>query len=324
MTLRASSPELSVQAGAVATGVFGEAPVRAEEILRGVMTYKFAVELPSGERYVVRFYPASRAHVVHYEPDAIRRLAGAGIPVPTVVADSRTGPPTDLAYIVYRFIPGEALGDRVGSLGPSACAGIAPQLMTYFEAMGDLSVHGFGELVDSRMARYRSWDEYLQTSFTAGLRAIADGLFPADVSEGLRDLAERLDRFPPPQSSTLAWGDVSLENILVDGRDRVVALVDFEGLLGAETLLHLGYFFAAHGSHPLLDLLSESWPGGVGAEERLRLNLYSVLRVLTIAPYLGSPLPTGHPRGPVNQVFPGLAASVRCLLEDTDGKGQPL
>src|SRR5688572_4200181 len=81
--------------------------VDSVEILhQGLMTFKFLVETEHGQRVIVRFYPPRRKSVVNQEPDLLARCRLAEIPVPRVIGDSRTGPPSKLAYVVYYMIEG--------------------------------------------------------------------------------------------------------------------------------------------------------------------------------------------------------------------------
>ncbi|MFN0021475.1 MAG: phosphotransferase family protein [Pirellulaceae bacterium] len=313
-----SQPELEgfyQQLSQDATRIVGETisgvVVGVERIPIGVMTHKFVVRLAEGHRYIVRFYPQARSFVVDYEPDLLRRCGEAGIPVPRVVVDSRTGPPAALAYVAYRMVPGVNLEGRLEFLDRSQRQAIARQLVECFTRMSTLSFEGYGELRDGYHAHCSTWKSFVHDAYHEGLAAVQKGnLLEQDLVAKLVDIGRQLDRFSTSDSRTLLWGDVRPQNILVDAGDRFACLLDFEGCLAGDPLLSLGFGYAALGDQPFFADCAEYWPGKIDWQQ---LYFYSVLRLLRIAKYAHMPLPTGRSREGLREVLPGFKSALDAL-----------
>jgi hypothetical protein len=97
-------------------------------------------------------------------------------------------------------------------------------------------------------------------------------------------------------------------------------LIDFESCLSGDPLTTLGYCFAAHGNDPLCGALLNAWPETLDTAAWERILFYSILRALRLAPYADRPLPTGHPRDPLLQIFPGVKLALDMLTSRVQGK----
>ena len=85
--------------------LISRAPDRIKSINIGVMTYKYEVRIRE-KKYIIRFYPKDREHIVAFEPDIIRKCRTMNIKVPIVYSDSRNGPKSYLNYMIYEFVEG--------------------------------------------------------------------------------------------------------------------------------------------------------------------------------------------------------------------------
>ena len=275
-------------------------------ITLGVMNIKFKVETVEGAQFVVRFYPPVNAGAVDYEPDLVRRLYAAGLPVARVVGDSRSGPPSHLRYMVYEFIPGTPLSVSRDSLTPSALRRLAGQLADFLLALQRLTVHGHGDLITATVARFPSWSGFMKASFQEGIDAAErHGSLPLNLIRGMRIVRDSVDGIEPPVQWGLGWGDILPTNVLTEPDGSLAGLVDFEGALAAEGALNLGYCQALNGD--LFLALTNAWSSVAGPEDKDRVDLYSALRGARISRFAHLPLPGGGHRTRVDQFLPGFA-----------------
>jgi hypothetical protein len=306
---------LAYAARRIVHSLLGCEPVQVERIRAGVMTFKFVVDTPRSGAFVVRFYPRINAGAVEYEPDLVRRLNAADLPVPRVVGDSRFGPSSPLSYMVYEMIPGVTLRRCLPSLEPLGRRRIARQVSEFLMALQDVNVEGYGDLLSATTARFNSLLGFIETSFAEGIStAQSHGSLPKELIadlEGIRGRLGLLDLAPP---CGLAWGDMLTDNILVREEGSLAGFIDFEGTLAADPLLNLGYCYAAYGPSGFFKDLSDAWSGPLTAGHVDRVLLYAVLRGVRIAKFAHQPLPTGYQREPVEKAFPGFAMAVQSLM----------
>jgi aminoglycoside phosphotransferase (APT) family kinase protein len=308
---------LPAQAARIVSEVGGCAVRSSRSIDRGVMTFKCVVETERNERFIVRFYPPRRATVVDQEPDLLLRCQRAGFPVPRVIADSRTGPQADLAYVVYPMIEGETLADRLPQLSTTQTQLLARELATLLHRMQSVDFEGSGELCNGLAARDRSWPAFVRESFAIGVDVVRrTALVDAQVVELLTAAAERAQSCQFPEASRLVWGDINFDNVLVNANanGQVTGLLDFESCLSGEPLATLGYCLAAHGDQAFCRALLQAWPERLDESQQERVILYAILRVLRLARYAHLPLPTGYARDPIVVIFPGLLPALSMLI----------
>lgn len=306
--------ELALEAHRLALAIFGGGVAQVTTLERGVMTFKFTVTLVDRSRFVLRFYPASRTHVVQYEPDLFRRCAAHGISVPKMVTDSRSGPKATHAYCIYEYLEGIPLADRLPTLDEATVTHIAADLLRSLQMLQAVEVRGFGELIESRHARFNEWPEFLDTVFTEGIEgAVRSKLWPEVVLDELRELHGRIHMFPQPFAPTLALGDLSPENILIDTNNCFTGLLDLEGAVASEILLNAGYCYARGPVSPFFTALARAWPKRLTACDWDRINLYAIVRALSIARFTDQPLPSGLPRMPIERLLPGVGRAIKSL-----------
>jgi aminoglycoside phosphotransferase (APT) family kinase protein len=307
--------ELERDASRVVIEMTGSKSCEVKRIRRGLMTHKFAVELPSGETYVVRFYPETRSHVVGYEPDLVRRCAEAGARVPRVIGDSRTGPQASLGYAVYQMIEGETLSERLSTLSPSELRRLGEDIIENLIAIQRVELKGWGELTSAWEASSASWGEFIRSSFSEGLDAVRrDALLSSTLLNATVKIAESLDEFLAVDSTSLICGDLGLGNIVLDQGNRLAGLIDFEGALVGDPLVTLGYSFAGGGASSFFHSLSTCWQRKFGEIDWRGISFFSVLRALRLAKYASDPLPTGHPRDSLVSIFPGFEVAIAHLV----------
>ena len=122
---------LKDDASLLAERIFGTKPTEVKRIMQGIMTFKYSVLFSDFDQYIIRFYPTERSNVVKYEPDVIKECSTKGIPVPQVIADSRSGPNAPLNYVIYKMIKGTVMSDLFPHLSTEDYKLIAKQLVKY-------------------------------------------------------------------------------------------------------------------------------------------------------------------------------------------------
>lgn len=296
----------------LASDILGEAVV-AERITAGVMNWKFLVTASQGNTFILRFYPDERAQLVNFEPDLLRRCLDQGMSVPVVATDSRTGPQADWNYVLYRMLPGQALEERLPVIRPDKLSEIAQRVCAELEAMSQLHCSGYGDLLSADTASFQDWKTFISSAFHAGLHiAKTHGTLPVELADKLAMLERPLHRLTSPASATLTWADVAPSNIIVDEDDRFVGLIDFEGSLAAEMPLNIGYAQARFDGTTFFDALGYFWEAD--EEERLRADVYTIIRALRLLRYSHLPLPIGTKRIEVGVFLPGFAPALDRLL----------
>jgi aminoglycoside phosphotransferase (APT) family kinase protein len=231
--------------------------------------------------------------------------------VPEVVADSRSNPKTPVDYMIYRWVGGVPLADRLSMLAEDSLAEVGRSLVACICRLHELAVAGYGELVDGTRARSTSWEEFLEDSFRVGISgAINERLVSQEVIEKLRFVQEHLRMFSTSNRSGLVWGDISPEHVLLDKHDRLTGLVDFESVLAGDILLNLGYAYARYGGTRLFGALLRAWPDPLQEDLWAKIELYAILRALRILTHSARPLPTGEARMPIQGFLPGLDKAI--------------
>lgn len=289
--------------------------VESARIRSGVMTFKFDLRAQDGQSYIARFYPPGRAHVVDYEPELIRLCRSSGMKVPEVLATSRDGPAAKLPYMIYRKLPGAAIGDRCDSLSDESLRAINRFLVDQLEILGGIRVAGFGDLESARHARFASWREFVGECFRLGIdSALSGGLVPLRMAERFEELSRQVHRFERGGPSVLCWGDISPENIIVDPSGCAVGLVDFEGVVAADASLNLGYLRARYESTRFYASFADNWAGAHKADVSARAAFYVVLRALRLLSHGREPMPTGASRDRIERFLPGLGGALEEAL----------
>jgi aminoglycoside phosphotransferase (APT) family kinase protein len=313
---------LRTAAARIIRHIIGSEPVRVEQIHEGVMTVKFVVQTPHDGTFVVRFYPRADARVIAYEPDLVRRLKAAGLPVAHVVGDSRTGPSSPLPYMVYEMLSGTTLRRQFPSLEMSARVKVARQVADFLETLQQMDTGGYGDLLSATAAQFDSWFRFMDTSFAEGISAArSHQSLPEESITGLEEIRQRLKLFGQPRRCGLAWGDMLTDNILVHEDGSLAGIVDFEGTLAADSWLNLGYCYAAYGSSGFFRDLKDAWLRPITPDNLDRVQLYAVLRGVRIVKFAHQPLPAGHPREPLEKTFPGFGIAVESLAGRLRGSG---
>ena len=305
------SSSLPDEAGRIVGELLGSQPRAVKFIRQGLMTFKVRVTTQQGERVIVRFYPPRRGSVVNQEPDLLARCRAAGVPVPQVIGDSRTGPTSELAYVAYYMIEGATLSSRLPTCTPSQISDLARDLAGQLSNFDAIEFRGAGEIVNSVIAQDHSWESFVDNSMRIGLEAVRrHALLDSNSIDQLTRIVDRGIEGRAQGMHSLVWGDINFGNILVDADYRIAGLIDFESCLSGDPLATLGYCLAAQGHDAFVAQLLRTWPEQLGRHEVETVLLYALLRALRLARYAHLPLPTGYARDPLTEIFPGITLAL--------------
>lgn len=295
--------------------VIGARPRNVRQEPRGVMTFKVIAEMPGEQRYIVRFYPTDRSHIVAFEPDLMRIAFELGVSAPDVVTDSRIGPNAPMAYVVYRMICGERLTDKWAELSQWQKNRLVSEIVENLDLLTSIRVSGYGELTTANQARHTSWDEFLGLSVRVGVKAARlHGELPESILRSIERLETEYSEFAHCDNTTIAWSDISPDNIIVNSQGELAGFIDFEGMLSGDRVLTLGYLYARYYETDFAKLILDSYSSVADEPFFRKVYFFAVLRGLRLLPHLDRPLPTGVQRLPVSQIFPGFAPALQNLL----------
>jgi aminoglycoside phosphotransferase (APT) family kinase protein len=227
---------------------------------------------------VVRLNP-SRAMLKVFlkEQWAIARAREAGVPTPEVL-DVGSDP---LPYMILRKSQGEPATfhpDRIR---------ILHDLGGYAARINSIRTHGFGDSFDwwrnELSSSAQGWEEFLRTEFELDkrLRTLGRrGMLPHRQLERVRAIlraAGGKDRRP-----ALNHGDLRLKNVLVDGKGRISAILDWEkcsSQLAPEWELSLAL-------HDLSIDEKEALVSGYGLSAKVFSAMASTIKALNLVNYV--------------------------------------
>ena len=301
--------DLAVEAARIVKRATGFGVNSVHPILSGYMTFKLTVTTDAGSDYIVRIYPKGREHIARFEPGLLIRLHDMGAAVPKVLCWSDTDPA--LPYLVYEKIAGDSLDRRLHHISMTELERVCLQMSEQLKILSELSVEGYGELLDAKHAGHTSWCDFIAEVVAAPISAVStDRTLLVEARTALQSLTKR------PAADvmrSLVWTDISPENIIVDADNRFAGLIDFEGTMALEPEATLGYLEARYYETPFHLLCRKVMP--IESDRRYLPAFYAVVRALRLQPYLPGALPAGGSRDPLDKFLPGLEYACRQVIE---------
>jgi hypothetical protein len=215
------------------------------------------------------------------------------------------------------MIEGESLSDRLAAKKPVELSAIATDLVDNLRMLASLHVIGFGELRGPDAAKNVNWREFCAAAADEGFHTLRTlQIMDHDTIRIAQQIFKHIIHSSSMLLSTLAWGDVSFSNIIVDHGGCFSGLIDFEGTLAVEATLTLGYLYCIASDHELFDKTVRFWPNKFPPVDMQKVHFYSVLRGLRLAKYLEIPLPAStSERTPLPILFPGFLRSIDYLIQ---------
>lgn len=207
----------------------------------GLINETFLAEGPTGKTIVQRMHPMFAPEINHDIEAVTAHLAARGVNTPRVlptlggerwlIDDDGGGP---RPWRALSWVEHERVYDKVRSAEVARSG--AAMVGSFHRAMSD-----FSGIYRAARQGVHDTPRHL-ANLRAALGAHPDHRFHAEVSrmaDALLASAERID-FVPPMRARNAHGDLKISNLLFDGADRCVCLVDLDSVSQMPLALELG------------------------------------------------------------------------------------
>jgi aminoglycoside phosphotransferase (APT) family kinase protein len=243
---------------------FGSKPKHMEQRGGGLSNVVYSLEVDSAQ-YIIRLKPKpSRLNPFLRERWATEKAHAAGLPVPKIL-DVGSDP---LPYMIVRKAAGEPASEH------SNCLPILEELGKYAARIHRIPASGYGASA--------SWDKFLHNEFNLErrLRILARHrmLPPAKLNQ-IRKILEHAGKDRQP---AMNQGDLRLKNVLVNGKGRISAILDWENCspnLAPEWDVSIAL-------HDLSIDEKEAFIGGYGLSSRAVSAMAPVIKALNVVNYV--------------------------------------
>ncbi len=215
-------------------------PFTFDVIAGGHSNLTFKVTAADGARFVLRRPPLGHvlasAHDMGREHRIISGLQNSAVPVPPALGFCDDLSVNDAPFYVMGFVDGHVLRDRAVAeavLTPDARRAASESLVDTMVAIHSVDLHAAGlhdlgrheGYIGRQLKRwYGQWNQQ-QTRLLPAVDRVHD---------------ELLRRIPEQGPATIVHGDYRLDNCMVDGDGRVVAVLDWEICTLGDPLADLG------------------------------------------------------------------------------------
>ena len=204
---------------------FGKKPKAVNRIHGGVTNHVFEATI-DGEDLVLRISekPAKLQQFMK-EQWAVNAARRKHVPTPHILEVCNDV--IDLPYMILRKVAGQS----AGTMGHSRTA-VLRELGEYAAKINSIATHDFGHIFNwspNKLSRNRTWKEYLDNELHAAERLEIferTGVLEAAHLKKLRREIELMRRWSP--KSALSHGDIRLKNVMLNERQKIVAILDWE------------------------------------------------------------------------------------------------
>lgn len=267
-----------------------------EYIPIGVMTDKFAFR-SVGQKYIARCYPEERGYLAEAEYGYMQEFRARGIlcPKPIRVIDVGQYP-----CLIYEMLEGRMLGDVYEEMSENEKNGICREIANNYMRISKIRCDGLGGILGYEKFAYSSMSDMI-----GDVVRKAEGwiIYYGNTNPQAKKVLERFKKYVGSTKETLpvlVWSDLGMDNIIVDAQGRLSGFVDFEGLMGANENLGIGFLQAHENNSDFTMRLQKMMP----ELEKGEVDFYAMMRYLRILPYTHLPLPNGTKRENVNEYLP--------------------
>lgn len=265
---------------------------RVEYIPIGVMTDKF-VYGNAGKKFIARCYPEERGFLAEAEFGYMQRFRERGILCPWPVKIIDVG---QNLCLIYERLEGQMLSDVYDGMSEVEKDKICREIASNYKRISEIACSGFGRMLGYEKFAHGSMSDMIGDVVCKAEGWIMQyGSMNPQAKNVLDRFKERARSFLEMQP-VLVWSDLGMDNIIVDERGRLVGFLDFEGLMGADVNLGIGYLQAHENNSDFVTRLIKMIPG----VERGKVDCYAMMRYLRILPYTHLPLPNGTKRDNLN------------------------
>lgn len=264
--------------------------------VRRVPTGKFndTFDVGLGERHViVRIAPPDETVFCFYERRMMRQepaihamlLERTDVPVPRILAADFTREMIDRDFLIMDKVPGRPLTEA--RVTASQQASILRATGRYLRQAHDLTAETYGYIGEHHpMEPAATWPAAFEVMWNRLIDDVVavDGYTPAEA-RFMRDLyADRADHFTHETPSRFLHMDIWHQNILVDGRGAITALVDWDRALWGDPEIEFAVLdYCGISAPPFWEGYGRDRPTGRGAEVRRVLYLlYEMQKYIVI------------------------------------------
>ena len=269
---------------------------QVEEIERipiGVMTDKFVFH-SNGSNYVARCYPRTRGYLAEAEYKYMQLFLERGILCPKPVRCIDVG---GNECLIYEYLEGRMLSDVYEKMSEEIKNTVCSEIAGNYIRISTIQCNGYGLMQGSEHFTYknmREWGREVERNAENWIRQYGEQNIWAGcaLDKFKKEIKEVRETQP-----VLVWSDLSMDNIIVDQKGSLVGFVDFEGLMGADVHLGIGYMQAHENNSDFAKRIISMMPD----MDEKKIDVYALLRYMNILPYTHLDLPNGEKRENINQ-----------------------
>ena len=260
-------------------------------IKRGVMTFKYEFSIEEN-KYIIRCYPKAREYLASIEYNYLKFFEQNEIKAPIAYDFSEKYP----AYLIYAKLEGEELNDVFDKYSQEQQKKICQEIIENYKKINSLQTAGNGIIRSYNTFSEGSWIEFIHKELHKSF------CFLNTIETEFNKVALQKYMFSflsnnIKECKKLVWSDFSLDNIIITKNANLSGFIDFEGLIGGDPLLGIGYLQARNGNSKFYETVYQ-----LNNLEKYKdiIDFYSMLRYLRLIIYTKTNLPNGSQRTPIN------------------------
>jgi len=267
-------------------------PSAVRRVPTGKFNETFDVALPD-RNVIVRIAPPDDVVFCFYEVRMMRQepdihemlLARTDVPVPRILAADFSREIIDRDFLVMEKAPGRPLTEA--TVTPARHADILRTTGVYLRQAHDLTADVYGYIGAHRpMEPADTWQAAFEVMWNRLIDDVVgvDG-YSADEARFMRDLyADRADHFTHEPPSRFLHMDIWHQNIMVDGRGAITALVDWDRALWGDPEIEFAVLdYCGISEPPFWEGYGRDRPTGPSAEiRRVLYLLYEMQKYIVI------------------------------------------
>jgi len=268
-------------------------------INEGVMNFTFLIKTTTKD-LIIKINPKGRDEIALKESKVINLCRSCDIKVPVLLHQHTAIDCFDYSFIIYEKLNGSTLSRCYDSLSTKRKQIVIEEIIENFTKVSSIKLYGSGDSNDLVNFSSINWYVFLKEGVDKSLNFIrSNGILNHEqiirLNEFINGYLLKINR----ENTNLVWSDFDPSNIIVDSRGKLSGFIDFEGVLGGDSNLSLGYLYAKSGHTALSNNLINSL--NVPKED---IEFYAVIRYLRLIRYSKFPLPTGIKRDNINNYLP--------------------
>jgi hypothetical protein len=265
------------------------------------MTFKFEFTYHN-INYIIRIYPQNREEIASLEKEIYGILTEHNIKIPLYITSSIELRHSKINFIIYRKLEGFTLREIFTRLSDEQKTNLVCQIKENYERISEIKTKGSGIITNSVNCSHSLWINFLKDVINKSYPYIikTDSLKGINSTRLLEKLLAEVKVYIPERNN-LIWSDFSEDNIIISEKGQLIGFIDFECMMGGDSLLGIGYLYAQDGDAEFSQLYNSLF---VNESQYRLIKFYSVIRYLRLLSYLHLPLPNGQVRDPLNKFLP--------------------